>query len=139
MRTMEYTYHKYNIYTSIAHHMLDTRCELLARDSAYNFSIFRLVTLNEVSWSFEINGNFRHNHIAIFNFTAKWFCSSFLVTMISSILKNVYYAIILLCCKGLRKKSIVTRPSLKKNYIYISFYSITWYMRLRKNLIGTRP
>ena len=28
-------------------------------------TIYRLVTLNEVSWSSKINGNFRHNHIAI--------------------------------------------------------------------------
>ena len=47
--------------------MLNTRCELLARDSV---TIFRLVPLNGVSWSFKINGNFRQNHIAIYDFTA---------------------------------------------------------------------
>ena len=33
-------YYQYYIWiiTSITHHMLNTRCELLARDSAYNFS-----------------------------------------------------------------------------------------------------
>ena len=35
--------------------------------------IFCLVTLNEVSWSSKINGNLRHNHIAIYDFTATWY------------------------------------------------------------------
>ena len=33
-------------------------------------TIFRLVTLNDVSLSFKINGNFWHNHIAIYDFPA---------------------------------------------------------------------
>ena len=55
------------------------------RDASYSqeirFSIFRLVALNDVSWSFKINGIFRHNRIAIYDFTATWFCSFFLVTL----------------------------------------------------------
>ena len=35
------------------------------------------LTRNEVSWSFKINGNFRHNLIAIYDLSATWFCSSF--------------------------------------------------------------
>ena len=59
-------------------------------------TIFHLVTLNDVSLSSKINGSFRHNHIAIYDFTATWFSSSFLattmilITMIPSIQKNVY-------------------------------------------------
>ena len=79
--------------TSIAHHMSNTRREY-SREIL--LTIFSLVILNEVSWSFKMNGNFRHNHIPIYYFTAKWICSSFLVTtmilvtMIPSIHKNVY-------------------------------------------------
>ena len=74
--------------------MLNTRCELIARDSAYKF---RLVTLNEVSWSLKINGNFRHNNIAIYDLTANLFSflvtSMTLVTMISSMQKKCLLSI----------------------------------------------
>ena len=33
-------------------------------------NIFHLDTLNEVSWSFKINGNLGHNDIAAYDFTA---------------------------------------------------------------------
>ena len=54
-------------------------------DASYSrdilFTIFRLVTLKEISLIFKINSNFRHNHIAIYDFIATWFCSSFLVSI----------------------------------------------------------
>ena len=36
----------------------------------YLLKIFRLVTSNDVSLSFKINRNFRHNHITIYDFRA---------------------------------------------------------------------
>ena len=43
-------------------------------------TIFGLFTTNDVSLSFKIKGNIRHNHIAIYDFRTIWFYSSFLVT-----------------------------------------------------------
>ena len=72
------------IWTSTAHRISNTWCQLLAIEIL--LTIFRLVTfLNEVSWSFKIKGNLRQNQISIYDFTAKLFSCSFLVTMIPSI------------------------------------------------------
>ena len=43
-------------------------------DASYSreimLTIFHLIILNDVSLGFKINGNFRHNHITILDFTA---------------------------------------------------------------------
>ena len=69
--------------------------QYVEHDASYSWQIlltnFPLVTLNDALPSFKINGNFRHNQIAIYDFTATWFSSSFLettmnlVTMVPSI------------------------------------------------------
>ena len=51
------------VYTSIAHHMSKTRCQLLASDAADNFSK-RYFVISQ--------NNCRHNYIAIYNFMATW-------------------------------------------------------------------
>ena len=76
--------------TSIAHHVSNMRQVTPER---FFLTIFHLVILHKISWIFKMDGNFRYDHIAIYNFTANWFHSSFLatimilVTMIPSIPK----------------------------------------------------
>ena len=112
--TMEYIqlFLQYNIYnkinsicatkyTSVAHRMSNTWCELLSSDSAYNFSF----TLNQTIFRFHNKKISTTNRQAPYHDAAKndflWFqrkitIFTFFVTMIPFIQKKIYYSFIAL-------------------------------------------
>ena len=63
-------------------------------------AIFCSITLSDASLSFKVNGNFRHNYIAIYDFKATWFSFSFSVSTLLFIYDSIYIekCSLFICC-----------------------------------------